>query len=233
MYKVYRCVEGVHSQNIGGEWATLREAYAQAQQAAARATSPNVHYRIQGPHPRPMPRPRGEPAPTIWYVLDDENPMPADAMRASEVLAASDADHLRSPRPASPGSPLPGGEGVRGRGQPDALNRWEYNPDEAVTYRVDRVEHGAHHTIRNGFPTEHEAQDFIKRWKRMHRAPNANLVIVARKVSRESGRWRHDWEVEDRQTDASLAVRPDDELGIGLPAQWGKGKRSRKGDYIP
>lgn len=232
MYKVYRCVEGVHNQNIGGEWATLREAYEHAQQAAQKATTRFVHFRIQGPHPRPLPTPRGEPAPTQWYVLDDDYPMPTGAIRASEALASSDDDQRHSPRRPSPGFPLPERVGDRGRGQPDALNRWDYKPNEIVYYQVDRVELGAHHTIRSGFPTEHEARDFIRRWKRKNHAPHTRLAIVARRVSAGSGR-RHDWEVEDRRTDASLVVRPEEELGLGIPAQWGKGRRSRKGEYIP
>jgi len=43
----------------------------------------------------------------------------------------------------------------------------------------------------------------------------------------------HDWEIEDRRSDIALAYREEEELGLGIPAQWGKGRRSRKGDYIP
>lgn len=44
---------------------------------------------------------------------------------------------------------------------------------------------------------------------------------------------RHDWEVEDRHGDLSLLDRTEEELGLGIPAQWGKGRRNRKGWYIP
>lgn len=74
MYKVFRCVAGVHSQNIGGEWATLREAYEYAQQAAKKVTTQYVRFRILGPHPRPMPRPRGEPAPQCGTSLMMRSP---------------------------------------------------------------------------------------------------------------------------------------------------------------
>ena len=43
----------------------------------------------------------------------------------------------------------------------------------------------------------------------------------------------HDWEIEDRRGDLSLLVRNEEELGLGIPAQWGKGRRNRKGWYIP
>jgi len=45
---------------------------------------------------------------------------------------------------------------------------------------------------------------------------------------------RHDWEIEDRPGDMPVFPANDDELlGLGTPAQWGKGRRSRKGWYIP
>lgn len=46
-------------------------------------------------------------------------------------------------------------------------------------------------------------------------------------------RHRRDLEVEDRAGDASLAARSEEELGLGIPAQTNRGRRSRRGDYIP
>jgi hypothetical protein len=43
---------------------------------------------------------------------------------------------------------------------------------------------------------------------------------------------KYPWELEDWHGDMSLLARYGDELGLGIPAQWGKGRRSRKGDYI-
>lgn len=38
---------------------------------------------------------------------------------------------------------------------------------------------------------------------------------------------------KDRRGDLSLLDRTEEELGLGIPAQWGKGRRNRKGWYIP
>lgn len=46
-------------------------------------------------------------------------------------------------------------------------------------------------------------------------------------------RHRRDLEVEDRAGDIALVIRPEEELGLGIPAQTNKGRRSRKGEYIP
>ncbi|WIG59038.1 MAG: hypothetical protein OJF49_001785 [Ktedonobacterales bacterium] len=46
----------------------------------------------------------------------------------------------------------------------------------------------------------------------------------------------HDWETEYRDTNITRTHRThrtEDELGIGIPAQYGKGRRSRRGWYIP
>lgn len=226
MYKVYRCVEGVHSQNIGGEWATLREAYEHAQQAANKTTTQRVRFRILGPHPRPMPRPRGEPAPTIWYFLDDDNPLPSDAMRASAALATLEESHV--------GNVLR----VNLDAATDANRRWGVARIKRVYYRVDQVVNGVYETVHDSFLTEQEAQDFVARSKRSKRYPRVDFAIIATSTPPQPGRrkrrrQRHDWEIEDRKTDASLVARSEEELGLGIPAQWGKGRRSRKGEYIP
>lgn len=39
--------------------------------------------------------------------------------------------------------------------------------------------------------------------------------------------------VDERSKDIALAHFDEEELGLGIPAQWGKGRRSRKGWYIP
>jgi len=48
-----------------------------------------------------------------------------------------------------------------------------------------------------------------------------------------SERRRRDPEIDDCRRDVTLYIRSEDELGLGIPAQANKGRRSRKGDYIP
>lgn len=44
---------------------------------------------------------------------------------------------------------------------------------------------------------------------------------------------KYPWELKEAHGDMSLLSRHGDEVGLGIPAQWGKGRRNRKGPYIP
>jgi hypothetical protein len=249
IYKVYRCVECVKDWHVG-DFPTLGEAFACARIAATDAGSRFIHFRIQGPLPEQWRDERGEGARSAWFVLDDD-PMPPGSLRVSDVLAT-----------LHDGSAIGGAHATSAANAGRASGRGQA-PDQRRFYRVDRVAHGSRQILRDRFETEKEAQAFLARWQKEERDPSAYFIIVppttrssdARRASQRSDarlapqrgefdlrddtkepkreRRRRDWEVSDRHGDLSLASRFEEELGLGIPAQTNKGRRSRKGDYIP
>jgi hypothetical protein len=230
MYKVHRFVGGF-KQNHLATYPTLREAYAHAQRLATQERNPSVEYRIFGLVPESARTNGGKGAFRAWLVLDN-------ALQSKGMRRASDILRQRGERP------------------PPTI-------PSARTFRVDREMLGVRQTVGDGFATHAEARAYIAREKALLRDINATYIVVAppdkpsrtnpeqppvgvrsrylRGAPRIRGyvasakreRKTHDWEVEDRMSDAALVERSDEELGIGIPAQTNKGRRSRRGQYIP
>ncbi len=260
MYKVYRWVNDM-PQELLATYDTLREAYDWARSAATRERKRAKAIRILGPAPSDPRAGRHSqsassdaPQRQFWYVLNGGSPTKG-AILASAVLqrmnsegAADEAAGLaREPTAPKPGaaSNAPQQEAPRGK------------------YCVVREVKGVRLTLVTNLESKVEAQEFIARRKKYERDQEAVYIIVERSshassrkgkqppvgrrarflrgaprlrgevVGSKRERKRPDWEVEDRRSDVSLVARPVEELGLGIPAQWGKGRKSRKGDYIP
>jgi hypothetical protein len=244
MYKVYRCEENV-SRRLIGEYAKLDEAYAQAQREIADEASRFIHYRILGYLPWRVIERRETSRHRVWFVLDDDLPLPQYALRASVVLAVLadmlSADAQRSSPEADLGS----------------MDEAERLAEEAVSYRILCLDNGGWYAIRDGFATQEEASDFLEWWRERNPDPFARYEI--RLTPKDL---RSDREIGEEAIAKLLGiVKPTDEQhsliredpvisrliwpeeyesptggferGLGISEQWGKGRRSRKGDYIP
>lgn len=120
-------------------------------------------------------------------------------------------------------------------------------PNRGNEFAVSRVQSPYHVVLLDGLPTLAEAWEAARPYVRrsMH---NDVLYFIERRglaiaVSdtpyvpagflQEDEDDKYPWELKEAHGDMSLLSRQSDELGLGIPAQWGKGRHNRKGPYIP
>jgi hypothetical protein len=262
MYKVYRYRDGA-PQEVVASFGTLREAYAHARHMVVSERKSAKAFRILGPLPPSLQAGSANrrsttdtPEHLYWFVLDGVVTT-RGALIASAILRRIDEKNAReasiSTSACEHDTQYPPAHDAHAGNSPRQIRR-------GGAYRVDREAHGVRLTLRDDFTSQGEAMAYIERRKKTERDPEAFYVIVSMTNKPQSAkqpvgireryqrgaprlrgerarakrqRERRDWEIEDRKSDASLASRSEEELGLGIPAQWGKGRRSRKGDYIP
>lgn len=214
-YSVYRFLDGIRG-GAQGAFPSLYEAYMRALDLRRRDPRANVDFRICGPALKPELYDRlaksDSPIPTalVWYVLDSSR-VELPAIRASDALRLLDPGKFNSSlRPSRPVGAI---SKVTERPLPRPPQR-----------KPAQLPDSQNSNSRISSPETSMPQ------KRRRRHKSRSVFDAAETGSR---RRRHDWEIEDRDGDISLVVRDEDELGIGIPAQTGKGRRSRRGQYIP
>lgn len=256
MYQVFRFTEGICG-TLLGSFSSLREAYDSASDLRRRDLHSYRDYRIHGPAPRLDICTRLQihaSTKDVWYILDSSDAQPP-AIRASKVLLL--LGQLAQPRPAARFSVI----GLRDQYRWTAKDGFS-TLDEAKEYAIAQHATSPETTfevvqntktvarvagaLRTSAPTQSPFPRSVQRRPaKQQLAPVEKDVPDStpkrrRQFSRhraedrpERASRRHDWEVEERRRDIALFVRDEDELGIGIPAQTGHGRRSRRGPYIP
>jgi hypothetical protein len=102
--------------------------------------------------------------------------------------------------------------------------------NDAEDYAVVRVTRRRHTIVQSGFTSREAAQTFA-----LHKSKATGIAYRVERVA----------DIPDTDTETPQASphrkkrKPKrgwfskDLIGLGIPAQWGKGRRSRKGDYLP
>lgn len=126
--------------------------------------------------------------------------------------------------------------------------RYAHPKRHLAGYVVARVKPPEHEVITESLATLEETWEAARPCVRMNTHDDVLYIVERRglalpvtdapytpadlRAEEEDGE-KYPWELEDRRGDMSLITHRSDELGLGAPAQFGKGRRSRKGNYIP
>lgn len=122
-----------------------------------------------------------------------------------------------------------------------------HGPNRGTVYAVSRVQPPYHVVLLDGLPSIAEAWEAARPYVRRSMDNDVLYFIERRGLAiavsdtlyvpadflKEEEDDKYPWELKEARGDMSLLSRQDDELGLGIPAQWGKGRRNRKGPYIP
>jgi hypothetical protein len=207
MFSVERVVDG-QGTLLKGTYASLDEACERALALQAKEIDPLVTFDVRENRAAPTLRRRKKRIP--------QQTMPKRAQPTPNTHLSPKKDDMK---------PLP------------ALFTTRHNDGE--DYAVVRVAGGRRDIVLSGFTSYRAAQAFAWRKSMATGIPFSDYHIervtniADAEVDTPQASRRRDWEVEDRSGDVSLVERTDEELGLGIPAQTGKGRHSRKGLYIP
>ena len=254
MYKVYRWVNDMPQAALT-TCATLREAYDYAHGVAVRERKPAKAYRILGPLPVNIHNgPHGKSTSSeseprhYWFVLNGVVPTHGAILASAVLQRAGGGEGNADEAPEQRESPQPRTQQTT-QIAPAQTSASASQPSQK---RFHVVRESPHERIAVGgeFMTRTEAQAYISMRREYEHDPAATYRVevgppdVGKNRTRRSTRSvrtaqernvRRERIYREREGkgDLSLVARTDEELGLGIPAQWGKGRHSRKGEYIP
>lgn len=253
MYKVYRWMNDM-PQELLATCDTFREAYDWARSAATREHKRAKAIRILGPSPSNLRAGRYSKSASsdmaqrqFWYVLNGVLPTKG-AILASAVLQRinGEGDGAGAPEPRE----SPQTKAKQSTQVAHAKTSAPVSQPSKKRFHVVRDSPQELITVGGEFTTRAEAQAYIAMRRQHEHDPAATYRVEAgppdirknrrrratqpaRTTQEHSGRRERIYQKREGKRDLSLLARPEEELGLGIPAQWGKGRNSRKGDYIP
>lgn len=258
MYSVYRCENG-RQKLVLTHITRLERALAEAKALQSRVVGSDVRYRVYGPPPRqrglqndaaharggwydPVPPPH---QPTSRNQPKQPAPPPEQASRAAAAPGPK-GDPIQRPNATA-------------KARTPSVKTVEERVYSVVSHRLNQ-KRVLVSNIRSRAKADACAHDFraqsrdssevilvnveVRRVtvtpqpQRRTRSPrgvaaNMNRPYRGKPAGDDRGRRRFDPATTERRGDISLVTRSEEEMGLGIPAQWGKGRSHRKGDYIP
>ncbi len=253
MYKVYRWVNDM-PQELLATCDTLRDAYDWARSAATRERTREKAIRILGPAPSDLRAGRQSQSASsdaaqrqFWYVLNGVLPTKG-AILASAVLQRINGESVAG------GAPKPRETPQSTAQQPTRFASVEMTnaapQPSKKRFSAVRISARERTTVGEEFMTRAEAQAYIAMRRRYEHDSAVTYIVEvctpdsrpsrprrstrrARNSQKRAAQRERTYKEREGHRDLSLLARTDEELGLGIPAQWGKGRKSRKGDYIP
>lgn len=205
-YHVFRFLDGIRGSSIG-TYDTLREAYLKALDLWRNDPRPTVDFRVRGPAPSPDVCSR---LPYKWMIpltgvwyVLESSPARPPAISATVVLKLQ-GESVLAPNSSS------GSSG--------------HSPKRSNNMSSPK---------RPGGELEAEAGDDNRSPQSVRSKRRRRIPAWLRDKEGLSGERRPDGRKRKKRKKTPRMPLSNDLLGIGIPAQWGKGRRSRKGDFFP